>query len=80
LLTKLQSRDDANPRSKILASNQTITSYLGYRSLWFNYLKIAVRTDFNLVAISCLELNSSVAVSRLGQQRTKQGHPLITAT
>ncbi|MCC5641340.1 hypothetical protein LC593_37220 [Nostoc sp. CHAB 5844] len=39
----MQSRDDANPRSKILASNQTITSYLGYRSLWFNYLKIAVK-------------------------------------
>ncbi|MCC5641149.1 hypothetical protein LC593_36075, partial [Nostoc sp. CHAB 5844] len=45
-LTKLQSRDDANPRSKILASNQTITSYLGYRSLWFNYLKIAVSRGY----------------------------------
>ncbi|MEH2095344.1 hypothetical protein, partial [Nostoc sp.] len=42
-----------NPRSKILASNQTITSCLDYQNLWFNYLEIAVtatrlRNDRNL--------------------------------
>ncbi|MEH2002605.1 MAG: hypothetical protein V7L00_28375, partial [Nostoc sp.] len=32
-----------NLLSKILALNLTITIGLAYRSLWFNYLKIAVK-------------------------------------
>ncbi|MHC5674560.1 RNA-guided endonuclease InsQ/TnpB family protein, partial [Nostoc sp.] len=59
-----------NLLSKILASDLTITPFPAYRSLWFNYLKIAVTLAKAKVVLEDLNISGLVRNHKLAKSIT----------